>query len=120
MPCSTKRRTCARPCGILCLATSSRKISSYASAHCRLDQFPQPVEGFDRLESGELFFHSLRRAKEETVIGLGQHCCVVEGIARCDDMIVKRLERGHRLLFLFRNAQAIIHNSILLDLEPMA
>src|SRR5215471_5128441 len=93
---------------------------SWHSSHCCINELQQVrvlVHGF---ELRELLFHIVRCVKEETDVCFDQHGGIIEGIASSDDVIVQQLESGNGFLLLFRNAQLVIDDAIVLNDQAMA
>ena len=84
------------------------------------DQLHQVGMAFDRRELRELPLHHFRRVEQNADVRLGQHGGVVERIAGGDDVVVEQLQRGHRPLLLFGDAQLVIDDAIVLDHKPVA
>src|SRR5438477_6839013 len=91
------------------------------SISCRLLNEPQQIQiGLNRFELRELTPHDFWRAEEESDMGLYQHGGVVILVAGSNDVVVQIPERGDGSFLLIADAQPIVDDAVVDDLELVA
>src|SRR5437016_1938402 len=84
---------------------------------CLFDELQQLAVSLDRLELPELLFDVLRRPKQEAHTCLLEHRGVVVGIAGGNDVVVQTFQRRDCLLLLVVDAQLVIDDSVVDNLQ---